>query len=131
MSIVVIHKPKTIHWTWHSREKMGFYRLSEARVRRVLHSPARTEEGIAPKTWASMQPAGNGKHEIWVMYQDVGSKRKIISAWRYPGRTKPRSENALGLMRQEYANYLETVAEKKSAMQRRMKKSKWFTPRRK
>lgn len=121
-----IAKPKTLHWTWHSREKMNFYRLSEARVRRVLHSPARTEEGIAPKTWASMQPAGNGKTEIWAMYQDVGSKRKIISAWRYPGRTKPRSEAALGVMRQEYANYLETVAKKKSNMQKTMKKSKWF-----
>lgn len=73
-----------------------------------------------------MQPAGNGKTEIWVMYQDVGNKRKIISAWRYPGRTKPRSLAALGVMQQEYASYLETVAKKKSDMQKTIKKSKWF-----
>lgn len=100
--------------------------MSEARVKRVLHSPTRTEEGIAPKTLAAMQPAGNGKHEIWVMYQDVGNKRKIISAWRYPGRTKPRSETALGILRQEYAAYLETVAKNKSATQEKIRKSKWF-----
>jgi hypothetical protein len=124
--VIVIPKPKILHWTWHSREKMNFYRLSEARVRRVLHSPFRTEEGVAPKTWASMQPAGNGKHEIWVMYEDVGSKRKIISAWRYPGRTKPRSEAVLGVMRQEYANYLAAAAQERLNMRKIMKKSKWF-----
>ena len=35
---------------------MGYYRLSEQRVRRVLHSPRRIEEGVAPKTVAMMQP---------------------------------------------------------------------------
>lgn len=65
---------------------MRFYGLSEQRVRRVLHSPKRTEEGIAPNTVAMMQVAGSAKHpyEIWVMVQ----KSKIISAWKYPGRTK-------------------------------------------
>lgn len=124
--MLAVAKPKTLHWTWHSREKMNFYRLSEARVRRVMHTPARTEEGIAPKTWASMQPGGNGKTEIWVMYQDAGSKRKVISAWRYPGRTKPQSETAFGIMRQEYANYMETASKKKDILNKAMKKSKWF-----
>lgn len=86
---------------------MRFYKLSEQRVRRVLHAPKRIEEGIAPKTVAMMQPssvrlerttegkARNGQreetwnHEIWVMIQDARNKRKVISAWRYPGKTRP------------------------------------------
>lgn len=27
--------------------------------------------------------------EIWLMYKDVKDQRKVISAWRYPGVTKP------------------------------------------
>ena len=27
--------------------------------------------------------------EIWLMYQDTKDLRKIISAWRYPGISKP------------------------------------------
>lgn len=71
---------------------MRHYGLSEARVRRVIHSPARIEEGIAKDTVAMMQrtgPAPKG-HEIWVMFQDKGSERRIISAWRYPGQSKTR-----------------------------------------
>ena len=93
-----------IIWTKHSQAKMRFYKLSEQRVRRVLNLPKRTEEGIAPNTAAMMQPASiktkDGKQiwsqEIWVMVQekrqgksDKGKVIKIISAWRYPGRTKP------------------------------------------
>jgi hypothetical protein len=85
-----------LKWTRHSREKMRFYHLSEQRVKRVLNSPKRVEEGIAPKTIALMQPAGSKKHpyEVWVMVQSQKSKvksqkLKIISAWKYPGRTKP------------------------------------------
>ena len=143
-------------WTAHAQAKMRFYGLSPARVRRVLHSPLRVEEGIAPGTVAALQPASyktkEGKRswsqEIWVMYkitnpvkslrdngagnkqptidnaeEMAGGKRqttnsgekgvdikddkarawiasmrraltgerrvKIISAWRYPGVTKP------------------------------------------
>lgn len=74
---------------------MRFYGLSQSRVKRVINHPKRLEEGIAPMTVALMQPAGSQKRpsEIWVMIQDEkkeGSvKRKIISAWRYPGQTKP------------------------------------------
>lgn len=93
-----------IIWTKHAKAKMRFYRLSEQRVRRVLNSPKRTEEGIAPNTVAMMQPASiktkDGKQtwsqEIWVMVQEKrqgesgkGKVIKIISAWKYPGRTKP------------------------------------------
>jgi len=106
-----IKKPKILHWTEHAHFKMRFYGLSEQRVKRVLHSPNRVEEGIAPKTIAYMQVAGSKKHphELWTMIQDEKSRRKIISAWRYPGRTKPRSETTADLIRQAYDDYMETA----------------------
>jgi hypothetical protein len=104
---------------------MNHYRLSPARVRHVLHSPKRVEEGVAPKTVAMMQPvsmkttsrrlgadgAGGGSgankeswtQEIWVMVQDVAGARKVISAWRYPGVTKPR---ALAFLKKEYGEFI-------------------------
>jgi len=86
-----IKKLKTLFWTSHSHAKMRFYQLSESRVKRVIHSPHRIEEGIAPNTIAIMQKAGSKKHpyEIWTMIQDEEARRKVISAWRYPGVTKP------------------------------------------
>jgi len=82
---------RTLFWTKHSQEKMRFYKFSKQRVQWVLHTPKRIEEGIAPNTIAIMQVAGSQKHpyEIWVMLQETKTRRKIISAWRYPGRTKP------------------------------------------
>lgn len=82
---------KTLFWTKHAKAKMRYYALSEQRVRRVLHSPSRVEEGIAEGTVALMQRAGSKKHpyEIWVMVKDEKARRKIISAWRYPGLTEP------------------------------------------
>jgi len=76
-----------ISWTKHSIEKMQFYNLSENRLKRVLRNPDRKEEGVAPETLAVMQRTGSKKHptEIWIMYQVIKSKIKIISAWRYPG----------------------------------------------
>jgi len=98
-------------WTKHSQAKMRQYMLSESRVKRVIRNPKRVEEGIAPKTLASMQKAGSKKHpyEIWVMYviekskvkkdptgsrkrlqkSKFGNKIRVISAWKYPGITKP------------------------------------------
>lgn len=98
----MLKKPKVLYWTHHAFSKMRFYNLSEARVRRVLHSPKRTEEGIAPKTVAMMQVAGSEKHpyEIWVMVQDEKTRRKIISAWRYPGITKPGDELPQEILRE-------------------------------
>lgn len=93
---------ETIIWTKHSIEKMLQYRLSESRIRRVLHTPHRIEEGIAPETIAAMQSVGTKKHpkEIWVMFQKIKSRKnqknknkilkdkiRIISVWRYPGIT--------------------------------------------
>ena len=141
-------RSKEITWTRHARAKMAFYKLSEQRVMRVIHSPKRIEEGVAPKTVAVMQPAsvrmraeavlseishgsakssrrtpsdskagmGSGaknakpketwSQEIWVMIQDLGKHRKIVSAWRYPGMTRPRSEIAMDTLRREYREFL-------------------------
>ncbi len=75
-----------IFWTKHCKEKMKFYGLSEGKLKRLLLNPKRTEEGIAPKTIAIMQPAGTKKHptEIWLMYRKTKKRIKIITAWRYP-----------------------------------------------
>ena len=97
----ILSKTPLLYWTHHSRAKMRQYRLSEARVKRVLHSPKRIEEGIAPKTIAMMQPASlrrtigktDWNQEIWIMLvQEKRNglvQRRIISAWRYPGKTRP------------------------------------------
>ncbi len=75
-------------WTFHARDKMNQYGLSDSRVVRVIRHPKRIEEGIAPDTTAVMQPA-TPKHtsEIWAMYQlsTDDNKIKVITAWRYPG----------------------------------------------
>jgi len=77
---------KEFYWTRHIKEKMRYYGLGEGRLRRILKTPSRREEGIALNTIAVMQPAGVKKQtEIWLMYQLVGKKKKMISAWRYPG----------------------------------------------
>ena len=81
---------RKLYWTNHAQAKMRYYRLSESRVRRVIRNPERIEEGIAPDTIAVMQPIGNKKdREIWVMVVDTKEKRRVISAWIYPARTKP------------------------------------------
>lgn len=113
--MVFIKNPTLLSWTHHAQAKMNFYRLSQARVRRVLNAPRRIEEGVAPKTVAMMQPgslkrSAHGKElwaqEIWVMVQDSKKERTVISAWRYPGVTKPRDEVALAAMRQEYNEFI-------------------------
>ena len=57
----------------------------------IVKRPQRTEEGIAPGTIAAMQVTGTKKHptEAWAMYVTLKKPKgvKIISAWRYPGRT--------------------------------------------
>jgi|YelNatPaOPRAMG01_1025707.scaffolds.fasta_scaffold04173_8 hypothetical protein len=81
--------PKKIFWTNHSQAKMRYWQLSQSRVERVINNPTRFEKGLAPKTIAVMQRVtAKRPYEIWVMFQDSPSKRKIISAWRYPGITK-------------------------------------------
>ena len=101
------------YWTKHIQMKMRQYGISEARVKRILRAPLRTETGIAPDTVAVMQPlstrydAAKRKkvwtQELWLMYQVRGGARavaspeaamrpaqlRLISVWRYPGVTKP------------------------------------------
>jgi len=108
-------------WTNHATYKMKYYGLSQSRIRRVIKTPLRIEEGIAPNTIAVMQPSSyktkdgekTWNQEIWVMYALKNQKAKIknqsdkenfknkkdgkeniriISAWRYPGKTKSRGE---------------------------------------
>jgi len=79
---------KELYWTRHIKEKMRYYGLGEGRLRRILKTPKRQEEGIALNTIALMQPASplaRKPSEIWLMYQQEGKKKKMISAWRYPG----------------------------------------------
>jgi hypothetical protein len=147
--MLFLSKAPRVVWTRHARAKMAFYGLSEQRVLRVIHTPRRAEEGIAPKTIAVMQPVavrmprteicskkdprrggsslrgtsarfGSAvpgieqgprpkeiwSQEIWVMIQDLGKQRKIVSAWRYPGMTRPRGEVALDAIRREYREFL-------------------------
>ena len=84
---------KNFSWTQHVKNKMLHYRLSEQKIKTVLNSPSRKEEGIAPNTSAMMKrnDTPKRKEEIWVMFQKKSnvkgqmSKVTIISAWRYPG----------------------------------------------
>lgn len=78
---------------------MRHYRLTESRIIRVLRYPARIEEGILEGAVACMQSAGGKKYsEIWAMYVLAKAKSKaqnakqlkIITAWRYPGKSPER-----------------------------------------
>jgi len=78
-------------WTTHSKGKLRQYGFSQKRVLSIIRKPDRKEEGIARGTIASMQITGTKKHptEAWAMYVLLKMPKgiKIISAWRYPGRT--------------------------------------------
>ena len=88
---------KYFSWTRHMKNKMFFYSISESKVKSVFKNPTRKEEGVAPKTSATMKrnDSKSKKEEIWVMYQSGNIKNKtkngktiLISAWRYPGVSK-------------------------------------------
>ena len=106
---------KKLFWTEHSKIKMKQYGLSKQKLLAILSMPERKEKGIAPGTLAVMktnkvffkakqislakawQRPKKAPGEIWLMYKDVnslqmGQVRKIISAWRYPGISKPGEE---------------------------------------
>lgn len=83
-------------WTDHSKRKMLQYRIMPQKIKTILKTHDRKEEGIAPKTVAVMKrnDTPKRKEEMWVMYQKLGDrvkglgyrpKMKIISVWRYPG----------------------------------------------
>jgi len=84
------------YWTKHSLYKMRHYGLSEQRIKRVIRHPARIEEAIVPNMIAVMCP--NKKQEIWAMYtliksnvKNQMSRVKVITAWRYPGKSPARN----------------------------------------
>ncbi|MBI3114579.1 MAG: hypothetical protein HYZ07_01325 [Candidatus Harrisonbacteria bacterium] len=105
----------SMRWTAHVKNKMVQYGLGEGRIRRVIKNGTRREEGVAPNTVAVMQrnDTPKRKEEIWVMVQESRNqennktikqgntklealrislrrtKMTIISAWRYPGVSKP------------------------------------------
>lgn len=103
-------------WTKHSLYKMRHYGLSPQRIKRVIRHPARIEEAIVPGMIAVMQ--SDKKQEIWAMYKIINSKflpsgdlpkgdknlrprwislgpknskLRIITAWRYPGKSPARN----------------------------------------
>jgi len=105
---------RKLAWTEHSQIKMRQYGLSKQKLFGILSRPERKEKGIAPGTTAVMktnkvffkekkislsnawQHPKKAPGEIWIMYRDTkgASKygeniRKVISAWRYPGISKP------------------------------------------
>lgn len=91
-------------WTQHSLLKIKQYGLSKNKLLAILYKPERKELGIVPGTTAVMKTNKlflNSKlnswkkrvpGEIWIMYKDDKSERKIISCWRYPGISKPGEE---------------------------------------
>ena len=86
---------------------MRQYGLSKQKLLGILHKPERREAGIVPGTTAVMKTnkiffkekkitvknawakPKRAPGEIWLMYRDVKDLRRIISAWRYPGVSKP------------------------------------------
>ena len=107
----MITKFRKLFWTEHSKIKMRQYGLSKQKLLNILYKPERKEQGIVPGTTAVMktnkvffkekkisltnawQKPKRAPGEIWLMYKDVKMSlvpmRKIISAWRYPGISKP------------------------------------------
>lgn len=72
-------------------EKMRYYKMSTGLIKRIIRFPQRKEVGIAPGTVAVMKPTQTKrKQEYWVMYKHLPDRRRrIISAWRYPGVSLP------------------------------------------
>lgn len=90
-----------LYWTEHSKIKMRQYGLSKTKLINLIYKPERKEIGIAPGTVAVMKSNKSytkiklssfqkrSAGEVWLMYKDVKELRNIISAWRYPGISKP------------------------------------------
>lgn len=89
--LLKVNPQEKFFWTTHSKGKLKQYRFSEKRVLSIVKRPDRKEEGIATGTIAAMQHTGTKKHptEAWAMYVLLKKPKgiKIISAWRYPGKT--------------------------------------------
>jgi len=103
-------KSKQLVWTEHSKLKMRQYGLSQQKILGILRNPERKEKAIVQGLVAAMktnkiffkekradfkkawQQPKKAPGEIWVMYKDSKGQRKIISAWRFPGISKPGEE---------------------------------------
>jgi hypothetical protein len=105
---------RKLFWTEHSKIKMRQYGLSKQKLLSILYRPERKEQGIVDGTMAVMKTNKiffkekkinlpdawkktsviwrKAPGEIWLMYRDTKDFRKIISAWRYPGISKPGEE---------------------------------------
>ena len=103
---------KKLLWTAHAREKMGYYRLSEARVKRVLNMPERVETGVAPKTVAMMHPVSiqsTGTEAVpWQRRGFRGAARGISKNFTQTsantldtGKTKPKWSQEIWVMVQD------------------------------
>lgn len=100
MEFKIPKNTRYLAWTKHVARKMMFYGLSATKIKSILSRCDRKEEGVAPNTIAVMKRSGSKKNpqEIWAMYQDKeftqdgikSQRRVIITAWRYPGISKPR-----------------------------------------
>ena len=101
---------KKLVWTTHSQMKMKQYGLSKQKLSGILRNPERKEQAIVPGLIAVMKTnktffkekkitlndawkkSKKSPGEIWLMFKDKKGERKIISAWRYPGVSKPGEE---------------------------------------
>ncbi|HQK63616.1 MAG TPA: hypothetical protein PLF16_00530 [Candidatus Staskawiczbacteria bacterium] len=101
---------KPLAWTEHSKIKMRQYGLSQQKILGILRKPERVEQAIVPGLVAVMKTnkiffkekkidikkalwqKKRAPGEIWVMYKENDQERKIVSAWRYPGISKPGDE---------------------------------------
>ena len=95
MRVKLPQNDRKYFWTRHSKQKLVQYGLSASRIKRIIRHPERKEVGIAPHTIAVMQKRNKRnpqKGEIWTLYQLQGTRKKIISAWIYPGITPKRRE---------------------------------------
>ncbi|MBI2626983.1 MAG: hypothetical protein HYW77_01950 [Parcubacteria group bacterium] len=80
------------YWTNHIVQKMVYYKISPSRVKRIIRAPDRVEESIVPGLVAAMKKfSKSAKEEIWAIYQVDHKKLKLISAWRYPGKSSERN----------------------------------------
>ncbi len=68
---------------------MRHYGLSAQRIKRIIRHPERTEEAIVPNMIAVM--CSDKNKEIWAMYMVAKKNIKIITAWRYPGKSSARN----------------------------------------
>ena len=80
------------YWTSHIVQKMIYYKISPSRVKRIIRAPDRIEESIVPGLVAAMKKfSKSAKEEIWTIYKVDHKKLKLISAWRYPGKSSERN----------------------------------------